>query len=511
MEYVSHPRIVPNSIEKREYQDILVTLCQKENTLLVIPTALGKTIIALLAAIETLDTGKKIVMLAPTKPLVEQHYSSVTALTQNTKVGMMNGNMDFKTRISVMAENDFIISTPQVLENDLENGRYDLKKVGFMIYDEAHRAVGNYSYVNVAKYYRGKAIGTTASPSAYKGKVEEICRNLSMTDIRMRTELDADVAPYVHDIAVKEIRVKLPAEMLEVIKYLNEIMNYHLEMLRKFGFIGNVYPSVKHLLRIGESIQTRLGKGEKEPYLFRALVAQSACMKLIHAINLAETQGMTALRMYLIKMDKDSHDDKGGRSTKEIMNTDQFKKIQKIVFNTKIEHPKLSKTMSLVSKTINSHTSSKIMIFTQYRDTCELLVKKLATIQNVKVAKLIGQSKGGLKQKEQIELLDGFRSGEYNTLVATSVGEEGLDIADTDMVIFYEPVPSEIRTIQRRGRTGRKNDGEVYILITEGTRDESYEMSSKWKEETMKERLTKLNKTLDRRKKDSKQKKIGDY
>ena len=86
---------------------------------------------------------------------------------------------------------------------------------------------------------------------------------------------------------------------------------------------------------------------------------------------------------------------------------------------------------------------------------------------------------------EQIARLDSFRSGEYNVLVATSVGEEGLDIPRADLVLFYEPVGSEIRTIQRRGRTGRQDEGMVYVLIAEGTRDEGTQASAHRREEKM--------------------------
>ena len=148
---------------------------------------------------------------------------------------------------------------------------------------------------------------------------------------------------------------------------------------------------------------------------------------------------------------------------------------------------------------IEENPDGKIMVFTQYRDTCDMLVEKLSRVKDARVTKLIGQSKGGLKQKEQIKLLEDFRNGIYNVLVSTSVGEEGLDIASTDMVVFYEPIPSEIRTIQRRGRTGRKDIGEVYVLVAKGTRDEVFEKTSEKKEQLMKENLKKVNEVLMKR------------
>ncbi|HSV42507.1 MAG TPA: helicase-related protein, partial [Methanomassiliicoccales archaeon] len=92
-----------------------------------------------------------------------------------------------------------------------------------------------------------------------------------------------------------------------------------------------------------------------------------------------------------------------------------------------------------------------------------------------------------------------FREGEFNVLVATSVGEEGLDVASTDLVVFYEPVPSEIRSIQRKGRTGRKSSGKVIIYVTKGTRDQAYHFSSLSKEKAMKSKLLSLKRELSER------------
>ena len=126
----------------------------------------------------------------------------------------------------------------------------------------------------------------------------------------------------------------------------------------------------------------------------------------------------------------------------------------------------------------------------------------IARIDGVSVTKLIGQSgrcgEKGLRQKEQIGVLQRFRKGEFNTLVATSVGEEGLDVANTDLVIFYEPVPSEIRSIQRRGRTGRSRAGQVIVLVTAGTRDEASLNASEKKEREMRKRLHSLKQQWDR-------------
>ena len=498
MNYISRPRIVPDSVESRKYQVDMASTCLEKNTLVILPTGLGKTVIALLVAVEILEKGKKVLILAPTKPLVEQHYDFFSSKTVGTRIGTMNGNMDPKKRASVIAENDVIVCTPQVVSNDLDSQRYDLNDFGLVIYDEAHRATGNYAYVNVSRYYhKGLSLGMTASPGHDKNKIMEVCENLSIEKVDIHTDEDEDVSPYIHDVFISRIEVNMPDDLVNVIKLLNKILDGYVDGLRSLGLINPNWPvSIKQMISIGRDLQMRLNRGEKTPLVFRGLICQSASIKIMHAIELAETQGMSALRAYIIKIDDEGMQEKGPKSSREIIATKEFKEISTIVRTSRVEHPKISRLMKLVSMKIIESPNSKILVFSQYRDTCDMLIDKLSRIENARVAKLIGQSKGGLKQKEQVQLLEDFKGGKYNIIVSTSVGEEGLDIASTDMVVFYEPIPSEIRTIQRRGRTGRKNTGEVYVLVAVGTRDEVSEKTSAKKEEKMKALLEGINDDL---------------
>ncbi|MDR3206487.1 MAG: DEAD/DEAH box helicase family protein [Candidatus Methanoplasma sp.] len=495
MSFVSHPKIVPNLVEERRYQTVMASGCLAANTLLVLPTGLGKTVVALYVSAEVLSRGKKVLLLAPTKPLVDQHYDFFSTHLRDSRVGIMNGNMPPAKRSKAMADNDLIVTTPQSISNDLDNGVYDLSGFGLVIYDEAHRGTGNYAYVMVAGHCGGMlALGLTASPGGDIGKVEEVCRNLSFRRIDVRTDEDPDVAPYVHDTYVNKIPVNMPQEILEVVSPLKKLLDDYFLELRGLHLAQPNWPvSTTHMLSIGESLQRRLGRGERSMTVYRGLTVQSICMKILHAVGLAETQGMTQLRSYMAGLNAEAEEPKGNKGGRELTLREEYLAAWKAASETRAEHPKVSKIMSLVSQLIHNDPDSKVMVFAQYRDTCDILISKLSMIEGAKVGKLIGQSKGGLKQKEQMDVLDRFRAGEYNILVATSVGEEGLDIASTNAVIFYEPVPSEIRTIQRRGRTGRKNDGEVYVLIAKGTMDEVFENSSRKKEDLMRSRLEKLN------------------
>jgi len=499
MGYVSHPKITPDTVEERKYQMTLAKDCLNTNTLIVLPTGLGKTVIALLIAADMLCKGRKVLMMAPTKPLAEQHASVLTKHLVDTEIGLINGLMSTKKRKEILEKSDLVVSTPQCIANDLENQRYGMGDFGLVIYDEAHRGTGNYSYVTVAGHctQENRAVGLTASPASDIKKVEEVCTNLGFTRIDIRTESDPDVAPYVHDTYVKKIEVNMPRELLDIVDLLRSLLDhYFMELTNLHLTKENWPPSTTHMLMIGDSLQKRLRRGERSATLYRGLTVQSICIKILHAVNLAETQGMSSLRSYMTKLNEEAQVQKGNKGGKELAARKEYLDAWGMVSCSKIEHPKVSKLMSLVSQILNSDSSSKVMVFTQYRDTCDVLVEKLSCIDGANVGKLIGQSNGGLRQKEQIGILEEFRSGKKNVIVATSVGEEGLDVASTNAVIFYEPVPSEIRTIQRRGRTGRKNDGEVFVLIAKGTMDEVFEQSSMKKEDLMRSRLEKLNKEL---------------
>jgi len=501
MTFVNKPRIVPDSVESRVYQVEMAEGCLRRNTLVVLPTGLGKTVVALLVAADILEKGKKVLILAPTKPLVEQHYDFFLAKLRGTRIGTMNGNMAPEKRAGIIEGNDVIACTPQVVANDLECQRYDLNDFGLIVYDEAHRATGDYAYVNIADHYhKGLVLGMTASPGYDMNRILEVCNNLDIEYIDIHTDDDEEVTPYIYDTFITRIEVEMPKDLANVISLLNKILDTYVDGLKSLGLLNpNWPPSTKQMLAIGSDLQMRLKRGEKSALVYRGLVCQSACVKLMHAIGLAETQGMSALRAYMIKLDEESVPQKGSKATKEIVATEEFKEASKIVRNSRVEHLKIPKLLEMVSRKIEENPEGKIMVFTQYRDTCDMLVEKLSRVKDARVTKLIGQSKGGLKQKEQIKLLDDFRNGIYNVLVSTSVGEEGLDIASTDMVVFYEPIPSEIRTIQRRGRTGRKDIGEVYVLVAKGTRDEVFEKTSEKKEQLMKENLKRVNEILMRR------------
>jgi Fanconi anemia group M protein len=505
--FVDHPLILKNSIEFREYQRALADACLKESTLVVLPTGMGKTVIALLVIADVLARKRgKVLLLAPTKPLVEQHALFLKDKLVGKSVTVLTGEVDPEEREAEWVQSDVIASTPQVIANDLRTERISLRDVRLVIFDEAHRGVGNYAYVPIAQEYMGQnglVLGMTASPGSSMAKIKEVCSNLGIENIEVRSEADPDVSSYVHDIHVDWVEVEVPAGMRKVADVLRKLYRRYIQELIDMGAMTAARPpSVKYLLEVQRAIQLRLNKGEKNRTLYNALSVQARAIKVGHALELAETQGVTALTSYLEKLKAEAASDDGSKASRAIVASDEFEEVIQLLSALHMEHPKISRVMSIVSNQLQVKPDSRVLVFTQYRDTCDMVTNLIARIDGARVTKLIGQSgrinEKGLKQKEQIGVLQRFRAGEFNVLVATSVGEEGLDVANTDLVIFYEPVPSEIRSIQRRGRTGRSRAGRVVVLVTAGTRDEASLNSSEKKEREMRKRLNTLKQQWDR-------------
>jgi Fanconi anemia group M protein len=170
----------------------------------------------------------------------------------------------------------------------------------------------------------------------------------------------------------------------------------------------------------------------------------------------------------------------------------------KSMYEVGVEHPKLEELKRIVTKAITV-PDTKILIFNQYRDSASKIETELNKIPGVSAKIFFGQAKKsgtGMSQKQQKEVVEQFSNNIFNVMVATSVAEEGLDIPKVDLVIFYEPIPSAIRHIQRRGRTGRLEKGSVIVLVTKGTRDEGYKWSAFHKEKRMKRTLTDMRGTM---------------
>jgi ERCC4-related helicase len=507
MSYVKHPLIRPNSIEARQYQQLIMSTAIRSNTLVVLPTGLGKTSLAIMVAVYRLTKfpDSKILMMAPTRPLALQHCQtfvrSATMPPENFKV--LTGQVPVDQREKAWREAKLIFATPQIVEHDIIAGRLTLGCFSLMVFDEAHRAVGNYPYGFIAGQYLRAAknpliLGLTASPGADARRIDEVKRNLLVERFEIRSEGDADVRPYVQPIDIEWRRLELPAAFIDIRYLLEGQLKELLQVLKNHAFLQSIQGVGKRdLLRVQGQIRNSMREfGQKPPdHFYTCLIAQAAAFRLCHAIELLETQGIASLEHYLGRLMKKAKMPGCPRAVKLLAETP---KVQQ-AFHTasrlqgRIDHPKINNALDIVRDQLASKPNSRTIVFAHYRDSANRLVDEFSKLDSIRATKFIGQAdregEEGLTQREQAQILAKFRSGEVNVLVATAVGEEGLDIPSVDLVLFYEAVPSEIRFIQRRGRTGRTKPGKVIVLLAKGTRDEAFYWSAVRKEQQMRDVL----------------------
>lgn len=493
--WIEHEYLNKNTIEGRMYQqNLAMSVLKKGNTMIIAPTAMGKTVVAALVAAERLKTyeNSKILILAPSKPLTLQHEKSFKTFL-NTSVVSLTGNDKPSDRKKLWEENQVICATPQTVESDIISREYNFSDVSLIIFDECHHAVGSYSYVYLAQKYVQQSnnqliLGLTASPGWEEKKIKEVSRNIYVNEIIIKSEEDPDVAPYFNLVQTKWIKVKLTPELLEIKALINDTLKMRLKTLKKLGIIDSIAkPSKREVLVEQARLQQKIASESmpKKEY-FTGVSILTEVINIMHSQELLETQSIKTLNNYFNKLEK-----KKTKAARSLKNDYKFNKAVMLArkYQEKgIDHPKMIRLMELIKQIIKENDDNKIIVFSQFRDTTKSIYENCEK-NNIKSLRFYGQATRendkGLSQKKQIETIESFKNDDVNVLISTSVAEEGIDIPAVDYVILYEPVPSEIRMIQRKGRTGRKHQGEMFILMTKGTLDESYYWSSQRKERAM--------------------------
>lgn len=473
-----------NRIESRAYQEVIAASSMKQNTMIVLPTGLGKTVIAAMIAAKKLESGK-VLFLAPTKPLVEQHRKSFKEFIEieEDEMEVMTGEIRPDDRYEIWKEKKVFFATPQVVENDLIAGEVPVRDFSLTIFDECHRATGEYSYVFISEKIPSHKIGLTASPGGDKEKIMEVADNLEMENFEVRTEDDPDVEPYIQDKEVNWIKVPLNNRFETARKKLEDAKRKPLKELKDMEYISSVNINKTGLLKLQSEIRSKLSTSD-DPKHYSAISHAASALKISQAIELLETQGVSQCYSYMRGLENDD-----SKAAKKALNDEDFRKAKSLVEYLKKkgeEHPKLEKVVELLDG-----FDGRAIVFTEYRASADKIVEELEASHNP--VKFVGQQgDDGMTQTQQIETLEQFGDGEYNVLVSTSIGEEGLDVPSVDKVIFYEPVSSSVRDIQRMGRTGRQESGEVSVLIAEDTRDEGYYWSAHHEKKRMSSVLEEL-------------------
>ena len=504
------PHKTLRNLKPRKYQQDIFENCKDKNCLVILPTGIGKTLIALMLSIYTQKKhpGTKALFLAPTRPLAEQHleYFKKNLPELFAELTLFTGKINAKKRKEIWERADIIFSTPQCIGNDLKNNLYSLENVSLLIEDECHRCLKNYAYTYIAEKYKEQSnkpqlLGLSASPGTDKETIKRIALNLGIETIELRTRDSEDVKKYLQELTFDIIKLEFPEEFREISDLIKQLYTRKVEELKNRRLLFK--PANKmSLLELQGGLMASITKGNKNFHTFAGVTACAQALKLIHLIELIETQTLFTANNYFKSIFEQASENKS-KAVKQIIKRPEFNqayiKITELITRN-LEHPKLLELKSLVEDAIKENPKTKIIVFSQYRDTVLKITKELNQITGIKAKVFVGQTKKGdtgSSQKEQQEIMNEFREGTINLIAATSIAEEGLDIPEVNAVIFYETIPSAIRSIQRRGRTARLMEGRLVILITKDTLDEIFYYTSRAKEKRMHNAIQSIKDDLD--------------
>ncbi|MGC8676345.1 MAG: helicase-related protein [Candidatus Micrarchaeia archaeon] len=487
-----------SGMEFRSYQyNIIDSIIQHGNTLVVLPTGLGKTFIGVALVARSVYEGKRALFMAPTKPLAEQHYSVISKMLklQEGQIALLTGAMRKDARRALESSASVLVATPQTIANDLRAGSLSLSGFGVAVFDECHHAVGKYAYTYIANELAALnvlIVGLTASPGSKPERVMSLVESLNIHHIESRTSTDEDVVAYVMPKYMHTMEIELSETVKRVMSLIKPVAEESMKSLRGMGLLNfKSFESMPkgRLIKLGDEIKKISATG----YRFGALFSYIKLLHAVHVYDLVATEGLYPFIAYLEALSGREHKSRAVESFISNANVREALRIAREAAGRGEEHPKVAALLGILA----AYRGKSIMVFAQYRATVKMLAERLQH-EGFGAMAFVGK-KEGVTQQQQKQVIDDFRSGKFNVLVASSIGEEGLDIPSVDVVVFYEPIPNEIRNIQRRGRTGRFRAGDVFILVAKGTKDEVYLFVSRSRERKIASLLSSVNRKLESR------------
>ncbi|XP_050753418.1 Fanconi anemia group M protein [Gymnogyps californianus] len=522
--------IYPTNYPVRGYQVRMAHAALLGNTLVCLPTGLGKTFVAAVVMYNFYRwfPSGKVLFLAPTKPLVAQQMEACARVMgiPGRHMAEMTGGTQALSRRELWTTKRVFFLTPQIMVNDLSRGTCPAVEIKCLVIDEAHKALGNHAYCQVvrelSKYTNQfRILALSATPGSDTKAVQQVISNLLIAQIELCAEDSPEIQPYSHERQVEKIVVPLGEELVEIQNAYIWVLETFAGRLIKIGVLARRdIPSLTKYQIILARDQYRKNPSSQNAGIHQGIIEGdfALCISLYHGYELLLQMGVRSLFIYLCGIMDGS---KGLTRTKnELGRNEDFMKLyqqlrdmfsdtslpsangnlykSKTVFENKKEfiysHPKLRKLEEIVIEHFKSWqkicsgnasvdaVGTRVMIFSSFRDSVQEIAEMLSRLNPVvRVMTFVGHSTGkstkGFTQKEQLEVVKRFREGGYNTLVSTCVGEEGLDIGEVDLIICFDAQKSPVRLVQRMGRTGRRRQGRIVVILAEGREERTYNQS----------------------------------
>ena len=229
----------------REYQLQITQTAIFANTLVSLPTGLGKTLIAAVVLYNYyrwFPTGK-VVFLAPTLPLVNQQveacYKIMGIPAEDT--ALLTGRVQATARKRLWNERRVFFCTPQTVEKDLQAGRCPSKLIVTIVFDEAHKASGAYAYTKIIEYIeqekqaKYRILALSATPGSEIKSIQKVIDALRISKVEARVDTDSSVAKYIHKRREEIVIVQQVNTVMAIERMLNNILFPLLGGLREHG------------------------------------------------------------------------------------------------------------------------------------------------------------------------------------------------------------------------------------------------------------------------------------
>lgn len=303
--------IYPTNCPVRDYQLHIARTALFCNTLVCLPTGLGKTFIAAVVMYNFYRwyPSGKVVFMAPTKPLVAQQIEAcyrVMGIPQSAMAEMTGSTQAF-TRKEIWSSKRVLFLTPQVMINDLSRGACPNTEIKCLVIDEAHKALGNYAYCQVVrelvKYTNHfRILALSATPGSDIKAVQQVITNLLIGQIELRSEDSPDILPYSHERRVEKLVVPLGEELAAIQKsYIQILEAFARSLIQRNLLMRKDIPNLTKYQIILARDQFR-----KNPSPNIAEVQQgkiegefALCISLYHGYELLQQMGMRSLYFFL--------------------------------------------------------------------------------------------------------------------------------------------------------------------------------------------------------------------
>ncbi|KAK4452973.1 ATP-dependent DNA helicase MPH1 [Podospora aff. communis PSN243] len=506
----THHELVPGELGKwiyptnlgaiRDYQFSIVKSGLFNNTLVALPTGLGKTFIAATIILNFLRWTKKakVVFVAPTKPLASQQVQACLSVAgiPRSQATLLTGETPPVLREGEWESRRLFFMTPQTLMNDLAKGYADPKSIVLLVIDEAHRATGDYAYVKVVEFMRRfsksfRVLALTATPGSTVEAVQDVINNLGISHVEIRREESIDIRQYVHARNQDTITFDPSDEMEQIKEMFSKALKPLVDKLRAQNIYFGRDPmslTTYGLMKLRADWMKGPGRNANQGLKFMMLAVFGILMSLVHSIKLLNFHGIRPFYHSIAEF-RSNEESKGGQGSKyrkQLLSDENFQKMMTTIeawmrIDGFYGHPKLPYLCeTLVNHFVDAgeNSGTRAIVFSEYRDSAEEIVRLLNKQPLVSATVFVGQADSkrseGMKQKQQIETIEKFKNGVYNVLVATSIGEEGLDIGQVDLIVCYDASASPIRMLQRMGRTGRKRAGNIILLLMKGKEEDKF-------------------------------------